>query len=161
MATKNITVTPIGHVRSLRKDITDDNWGGVISTIVIDSEVLPCEALLGLDQFSHIEVIFYFDRVPLQKIQYGTRRPRGRSDWPEVGILAQRGKGRPNLMGVSRCQLLSVEAFSLKVRGLDAIDGTPIIDIKPYMAEFGPIGTVIQPEWSHEVMKDYYLTIPE
>jgi tRNA (Thr-GGU) A37 N-methylase len=101
-------------------------------------------------------VVFHFHRVPDDEIQLGARHPRGRSDWPRVGIFAQRGKGWPNRLGVSRCKLLTVDGLRITVLGLDAIDGTPIIDIKPYMIEFGPRGDVTQPEWAVELMKDYY-----
>ncbi|MDQ1812153.1 TrmO family methyltransferase [Massilia sp. CCM 9210] len=99
---------------------------------------------------------YHLHRVPLEEIERGARHPRGRADWPNVGILAQRAKARPNLIGLARCQLLSVDGRTLRVRGLDAVDGSPVPDIKPYLAEFGPIGEVRQPVWSHEVMKDYY-----
>ncbi|MFD0476032.1 TrmO family methyltransferase [Nonomuraea thailandensis] len=80
----------------------------------------------------------------------------GNPDWPEVGIFAQRGKNRPNRLGVSRCRLLAVEGLDLRVRGLDAIDGTPVLDVKPYMAEFGPQGETVQPAWATELMRAYY-----
>jgi tRNA (Thr-GGU) A37 N-methylase len=84
------------------------------------------------------------------------RHPRGNKDWPEVGIFAQRAKDRPNRLGVTVCQVLSIEESTIRVSGLDAIDGTPVVDIKPWMAEFGPRGQVVQPEWSSELMKDYW-----
>ncbi|WP_232508601.1 SAM-dependent methyltransferase [Burkholderia thailandensis] len=160
MSASQITMVPIGKVASPRVELIDDHWGAIESTITIDSPALSDDALMGLDTFSHIEVIYHLNQVPSQEIERGARHPRGRADWPKVGILAQRSKGRPNLIGVSRCQLLSVEGRTLRVRGLDAIDGTPVLDIKPYLEEFGPIGRVSQPAWSHEVMKDYYILQP-
>ena len=77
-------------------------------------------------------------------------------NWPEVGIFAQRGKNRPNRIGVSRCRLLGVDGLDVRVAGLDAIAGTPVLDVKPYMAEFGPVGETAQPEWATELMRDYY-----
>ncbi len=67
-----------------------------------------------------------------------------------------RAKARPNRIGVSRCRLLGVDGLSLRVEGLDAIDGTPVLDVKPWVAEFGPRGEVRQPAWSSELMRDYY-----
>jgi tRNA-Thr(GGU) m(6)t(6)A37 methyltransferase TsaA len=151
-----IHIVPIGVVSSARTDLCDDHWGAVESTITIDSPELSDDALLELHTFSHIEVVYHLHRVPLQEIERGARHPRGRADWPNVGILAQRAKARPNLIGVSRCQLLSVDGRTLRVRGLDAVDGSPVLDIKPYLAQFGPIGEVRQPAWSHELMQDYY-----
>ncbi|MDT8997720.1 SAM-dependent methyltransferase [Paucibacter sp. APW11] len=149
-------MSPIGYVSSPRVDLTDDNWGSVEATITIDAPELSAESLKGLETFSHIEVIYHLHRVPPEEIERGARHPRGRSDWPLVGILAQRAKARPNLIGLTRCRVLQVEGRTLRVRGLDAINGTPVLDIKPYLAEFGPIGEVVQPAWSHEVMKDYF-----
>ncbi|HZQ41516.1 MAG TPA: SAM-dependent methyltransferase [Rhizomicrobium sp.] len=113
-------------------------------------------ALAGLSDFSHLEVIFHFDQVPENEINTGARHPRGRTDWPLVGIFAQRGRNRPNRIGVSTCRLLSVEGTRLKVSGLDAVDGTPVLDIKPVMTGFLPRGVVHEPEWVSEVMRDYW-----
>ena len=88
----------------------------------------------------------------------GARHPRGRDDWPLVGIFAQRGKRRPGRIGVSRCRLLEVEGTRLQVEGLDAVDGTPVLDVKPVMREFEPRGVVRQPDWVAELMADYYTT---
>ena len=156
MPNNKIIMVPIGVVSSSRVDLVDDHWGSVDSIITIDSPEFSDEALMGLNTFSHIEVVYHLHRVPTEEIERGARHPRGRTDWPKVGILAQRAKARPNLIGVSRCQLLSVDGRTLHVRGLDAVDATPVLDIKPYLAGFGPIGEVKQPPWSCEVMKDYY-----
>ena len=67
-----------------------------------------------------------------------SRRPRGNPEWPEVGIFAQRAKDRPNRLGLCTCELVAVDGASIVVRGLDAVDGTPVLDVKPYMLEFGP-----------------------
>jgi len=101
-------------------------------------------------------VVFVFDRVDPGKVHVGARHPRGNKDWPAVGILAQRGKARPNRIGVTVCELVSVDGLRLQVRGLDAIDGTPVLDVKPFMAEFGPRGDVRQPPWSSELMRGYW-----
>ena len=82
--------------------------------------------------------------------------PRSNPAWPEVGIFAQRAKNRPNRLGLSTCDLVAVEGSTIRVRGLDAIDGTPVLDIKPFMTEFGPRGSVRQPAWSRELMAEYY-----
>jgi tRNA-Thr(GGU) m(6)t(6)A37 methyltransferase TsaA len=148
-------VQPIGVVRSPRKDMSDDFWGKVDAEIVL-AEHLPDEAFAGLGDFSHVEVIFLMDRVDLAKVETGSRHPRERSDWPLVGIFAQRGKARPNRIGLTRGTIQKLEGRVLTVRGLDAIDGTPVLDIKPWMGEFGPIGATQQPEWATELMADYY-----
>ncbi|WP_127354551.1 SAM-dependent methyltransferase [Actinacidiphila soli] len=151
-----IRVLPVGHVVGGRVPVEDDDWGRVEAVIQLDSERFGPEALYGLDGFSHIEVVFHFDRVPAEKIETGARHPRGNTDWPLVGIFGQRGKNRPNLLGVSRCRLLKVDGLDIHVSGLDAVDGTPVLDIKPWMAEFGPLDEVTQPAWATELMRDYY-----
>ncbi|WP_239170733.1 SAM-dependent methyltransferase [Actinoplanes xinjiangensis] len=139
-----------------REEVVDDAWDAVTAVIRLDGTQFEPQALAGLDAFSHLEVVFHFDRVPLEKIETGARHPRGNTDWPLVGIFAQRGKNRPNRLGVSRCRLHRVDGLDLHVSGLDAVAGTPVLDIKPYMAEFGPRGDVHQPAWSTEIMRDYY-----
>jgi tRNA (Thr-GGU) A37 N-methylase len=103
-------------------------------------------------------VIYLFDRVEPGRIVRGARHPRNNPDWPEVGIFAQRGKNRPNRIGTTVCRLLRVEGTRLWVAELDAIDGTPVLDIKPVMREFLPRGELRQPGWSVELMRDYWRT---
>jgi tRNA (Thr-GGU) A37 N-methylase len=78
-----------------------------------------------------------------------------------VGIFAQRGKTRPNRIGSTICRIVGVEGRTLVVAELDAIHGTPVIDIKPVMQEFLPREPVRQPEWAHQLMKNYWLTRDE
>ena len=150
-----ILCKPVAIVVGGRKEILDDNWGNVTAIIRMDN-AFPPDALAGLDDFSHVEVVFRFDRVPEDKSEVVARHPRGREDWPLVGIFAQRGKNRPNRLGVSRAEVLRVEGRDLHVRGLDAIDGTPVLDVKPVMREFEARGAVRQPDWATELMRDYY-----
>jgi tRNA-Thr(GGU) m(6)t(6)A37 methyltransferase TsaA len=156
--TEKIIVVPIGHVRAPRVEAKDDYWGSVVSTIELDAAQFTEEALLGLAEFSHLEVLYQFHAVPLAKIETSARHPRNRADWPRVGIFAQRGKARPNRLGISRCNLLSIEGLTIRVQRLDAIDGTPVLDIKPYMSDFAPIGPVREPAWATELMREYYAT---
>ena len=148
------TVTPVGYVRGGRDAIEDDAWGDVTARIELDG--FGADAVLALDEFSHVEVLFLFDRVDPDAVCLGARHPRGREDWPQVGIFAQRAKDRPNRLGLCTCELVAVEGASMVVRGLDAIDGTPVLDVKPYMTEFAPRGSVRQPTWSHELMAGYW-----
>jgi tRNA-Thr(GGU) m(6)t(6)A37 methyltransferase TsaA len=151
-----ITMTPIGTVKSARAEAIDDDWDSVETTIELDRAQFTPDATASLGDFSHIEVVFHFDRVPDGEINSGARRPRGRADWPLAGIFAQRGKGRPNRIGVTVCRLLAVEGLTLKVRGLDAIDGTPVLDIKPVMHGFLPRGEIREPDWAKELMAGYW-----
>lgn len=144
-----------------RSEVVDDDWGRETAVIRLDREGFGPEALYGLADFSHVEVVYHFDRVPEGKIETGARHPRGNPDWPLVGIFAQRGKNRPNRLGLSRCRVVKVDALTadgpeVRVEGLDAVSGTPVLDLKPYMTEFGPRGEHHQPEWATELMRDYY-----
>ena len=151
-----IEVQAIGHVRGGRDAVEDDAWGGVVSRIELDTGVVEPSATLGLADFSHVEVVYVFDRVDPASVCTGARHPRGRQDWPEVGILAQRAKDRPNRIGVTVCQLRSAEGTAIEVAGLDAVDGTPVLDVKPYVTGFAPRGLVRQPAWAEELMSGYW-----
>ena len=150
-----IALEPIAYVRSPRTDLRDDDWGGVTARIELTDRLSP-DALAGLDEFSHAEVIFHFHRVPKSEVERGARHPRGNTAWPRVGIFAQRGKARPNRLGTTIVEIKAREGRVLTVGGLDAIDGTPVLDIKPLMAEFLPRAPVRQPPWSHDLMRDYW-----
>lgn len=150
-----VTLKPIALVKSPRLEIKDDNWGDVVSIIELDAS-MPEEALFEIESFSHAEIIYYFHLVPDSKIEYGSRHPRNNTDLPKVGILSQRGKNRPNRLGATIVRVLKREGNQLHVQGLDAIDGTPVLDIKPVMREFLPREEVHQPEWATELMKNYW-----
>ena len=151
-----LSVRAIGRVVGGRVEAVDDDWDAVASTIELDPAVLEPGATDGLADFSHLEVVFCFDRVDPDAVCRGSRHPRGRTDWPSVGILAQRAKDRPNRIGVTVCRLTGVGPYRIDVTGLDAVDGTPVLDVKPYLAEFGPRGEIRQPRWATELMADYW-----
>lgn len=149
------SVRPIGIVHATRLVAEDDDWGGTTAVIEL-AEWLPEAALAGLDAFSHAEVIFVFDQVDPAAVTTGVRHPRNNRAWPAVGIFAQRGKNRPNRLGLTTVRVLGVRGRELHVAELDAIDGTPVLDIKPVMAEFLPRTPVRQPDWSRELMRHYW-----
>ena len=151
----NIHLEAIGFVRSPRSAVVDDFWGNEESCITLTDAFTP-EALKGLSKFSHAEVIFFLSQVDSAKIIYGARHPRNNEIWPEVGVFAQRTKNRPNGIGITICRILRAEGKKLYVAELDAIDGTPVLDIKPVMAEFLPREEIRQPRWSHELMREYW-----
>lgn len=146
---------PVGRVRSPRSEPLYQDWGEVVSTIEIDDRFAR-DSLAGLTDFSHIEVIYVFDRIDENVFETAARHPRDDPRWPKVGIFAQRAKYRLNRIGLCCCEPLAVDGLELTVRGLDAIDGTPVLDLKPHMAELGPRGDVRQPRWSRELMRDYW-----
>lgn len=153
---KNITMQPIGLVRSTRNKIEDDNWDHETMSVELNAEEFSEEALMGLGDFSHVEIIFFMNQVSPDKIEKTARHPRNNLDWPKVGIFAQRGKNRPNQIGTTICKILKVDGRSLHVQGLDAVDGTPVLDIKPWVIEFAPRGPVFQPKWISELMLWYW-----
>jgi tRNA-Thr(GGU) m(6)t(6)A37 methyltransferase TsaA len=151
----DIRISPIAVVRNTRKTTEDDDWGGLVSEIILDSS-LPEESLDGLESFSHAEIIFQFHLVDEAEIVSGARYPRENPDWPKIGIFAQRARLRPNRLGLTVVYILRRAGRSLFVEGLDAVDGTPVLDIKPVMEEFLPRGPIRQPAWTHELLKDYW-----
>jgi tRNA (adenine37-N6)-methyltransferase len=151
--------SPIGYVEAIRPHAEDDFWGGEEACICLANGFTDA-ALLGLTEFSHVEVLYLFHLVEASKVVTGARHPRNNPLWPSVGIFAQRGKNRPNRIGSTICRVLRIEGTRLFVAELDAINGTPVLDIKPVMVEFLPRESVKQPDWSHELMRQYWLSKP-
>ena len=151
----DINLSSVGTVRSTRHVITDDFWDMEEVYLELTDEFSE-ESLYGLSDFSHLELIFFMDKVNPKNIVTDARHPRNRLDWPLVGIFSQRGKNRPNQLGLTVCKILEIEGKKIFVSGLDAVDGTPILDIKPYVKEFGPRGKIVQPEWMSQLMKEYW-----
>ncbi|GAB4051859.1 SAM-dependent methyltransferase [Catellatospora paridis] len=150
-----IDMTPVGIVHNGRLDPQNsDHWGGEESTIVVDVRFGDA-GLTGLADFSHVEVLFFFDRLA-ERDDYGKPlHPRGRTDLPAVGVFSERGPRRPNRIGTTIAEIISVNGRELRVRGLDAIDGTPVLDIKPVMRQFVP-SDVRQPAWVDQMMSEYF-----
>lgn len=151
-----IQLEPIGYVRGGRAEVADDNWGGIKATIELNAARFGAGSLAGLESFSHLVVVYHFHRADPQKIELSARHPRNNPAWPKTGIFAQRGKNRPNLLGVSTCRLLGVEGTRVLVQGLDAVDGTPVLDLKPFMKGFEPRDEVHEPAWAAEIMSRYW-----
>ena len=148
-------MSAIGYVRGGRADVRDDFWGASEARIELAPGV-PEESLLGLDAFSHVEVLFVFDRDPADHPIEWTRHPRGDRRWPSIGIFAQRARRRPNRLGATVVRLVACEPRAIRVMGLDAADGTPVVDIKPVFSEFLPREPVRQPPWVAGLMADYW-----
>lgn len=151
-------VEPIAHVVGGRIEPADDYWGGARAIIRIDEKRFTSDSAKGLDAFSHLEVVFRFHLTDPTDLNLGARRPRDNPDWPEVGIFGHRNMRRINWLGVSRCRLLEVDGLDLHVEGLDAVDGTPVLDIKPWFVEFGPRGEVHQAHWTTAMLRHYFAT---
>ena len=146
-------IKPIGFVRNNRTEAIDDGWASVDSVIELADD-LPDECLDGIEQFSHLEIIFYFDRSI--KTLIGSEHPRENKEYPKAGIFAQRKKDRPNHIGTTMVRMIKRDGRRLYVKDLDAINGTPVIDIKPVYKEYLPKGRVLQPAWTKDLMKNYW-----
>jgi len=147
-------LNPIGVVKSPVAQETDEDWGNVISEIHLEDNF--SSGLEGIEAFSHILVIFYMHKSTFDPQVHLLRRPQGRDDMPMIGIFAQRAKHRPNPIGLTAVQLVARDKNILAVKGLDAIDGTPILDIKPYFPNFDRIDQPEAPEWVERLMRGYF-----
>ena len=153
-----ITVYPIGVVSGGGGQIFGDHRGTVVSRLVPGPAGVDPDAALGLGGFSRIEVVFHFRKRA--RARRGAARPRGNPAWPRAGVLAGHSPVRPSHLGVSRCARLDVTGLELAVRGLDAVDGAPILGIRPCTAGFRPHGPIREPAWMRELMADYYWRRP-
>lgn len=150
-----ITLNPIAYVKNDRKEAIDDNWSTVHSEIVLIDEIME-EALIGIEAFSHLEIIFYMDQVKDEKAIPQFRHPRNNTALPKLGTYAQRNKSRPNKLGLTTVEFVEKNGKSIKVKNLDAIDGTPVLDIKPVMKSFQPKGNISEPDWVQKIMSNYW-----
>lgn len=150
-----IKLTPIAYVSNSRKEVTDDFWGGIVSEIKLTDD-FTADALEGLGDYSHAEIIFHFNKADKNESVTGKSHPRGNTAWPETGIFAMRKKDRPNHLGLTIVKIEKVEEKSLFVTGFDAIDGTPVLDIKPVLKDFLPNEEIKEPGWVSELMQDYW-----
>ena len=148
-----LTMTPIGTVRNEVKTPILNGWGKVVSDLVLEERY--AEALDGLEDFSHVLVIFWLNQAGAPKSLKG--HVQGREELPIADLFARRGPSRPNPIGVSAVPLLSREKNILRVQALDAIDGTPLIDIKPDTPAFDRVENARIPEWCKRVyeIEDY------
>lgn len=148
-----IEIEPIGYVRNEVNERKDVAWGEDTSSIVLESEYIS--GLKGLEDFSHVIIIYHLDKAQYDKTKHLQRRPQNREDMPLVGIFSQRGKDRPNRIGMTSVEVVSVTEDTLVVRGLDAIDGTPVLDIKPYYPVYDRKDASV-PEWVDRLMEHYF-----
>ncbi len=149
-----MNIEPIGVVRSPVSEPVDENWGGVVSEIHL-REALAA-GLQGIDAFSHAIVVFYMHQAAFDPHTDLLRRPRGRADMPLIGIFAQRARHRPNPIGNTAVEIVALRGNVLAVKGLDAIDGTPVLDLKPYAPVFDHVPDPAVPDWFDRLMQDYF-----
>ena len=149
-----ITLQPIGVVRSPVTEGRDDGWGEVVAELRLNPAL--ARGLDGITAFSHVVVIYWMHQASFDAARDLVRRPRGRDDMPELGIFAQRAKHRPNPIGITAVRLVGRDGAVLQVQGLDAIDGTPILDIKPYAGAFDRVTGAVEPDWLARLMQGYF-----
>lgn len=149
-----ITLEVIGHVASQVQQQTDEGWGHVESRVVLRPEYR--DGLRGLEAFSHVLVVTYLHQAKFVPSRDLVRRPRGLESMPEVGIFAQRAKDRPNPLGITAVPIVRVEPGALVVRGLDAINGTPVVDLKPYYPAYDRVNDAAVPEWVERLLERYF-----
>jgi tRNA (Thr-GGU) A37 N-methylase len=149
------TVRPIAYIRNDRGEALDDNWDEIVSTVELAQDV-PSDALRGLEEFSHVEIVFFADWAEDVPPGPWHRRPRGNAQWPDVGVFAQRNKDRPNRLLLSTVQIDVLSERSFTTRGLDGIDGTPVLDIKPVFRWSVPKGELRVAPWSEELGENYF-----
>ncbi|MFC1898942.1 tRNA (N6-threonylcarbamoyladenosine(37)-N6)-methyltransferase TrmO [Chloroflexota bacterium] len=147
-----IHVEPIGYVENSINTPIDSGWAKVESSIVLQEDLKP--TLSGLNEFSHVVVVFWMHQAKPPSVL--VRKPQNRNDMPEIGILSQRSKHRPNPIGVTAVQLVRINGCCIVVHGLDAINGTPVLDIKPYYPEYDGRPEAIVPEWVNRLMSNYF-----
>jgi tRNA-Thr(GGU) m(6)t(6)A37 methyltransferase TsaA len=144
----------IGVVYNEVKEPTDQGWGKVVSEVVLDESMT--DGLDGIEEFSHLLILFWMHRAAEAEPVRMRRRPQGREDMPEMGIFAQRARHRPNPIGITTVKLLRRERNRLYVQGLDAINGTPILDVKPYVPAYDAAESPRVPEWVDRLMTTYF-----
>ena len=140
----SIHVEPIGVLRTGCEEQIPDGWENALATIEVKEAWLP--ALEGIEEFSHLIVLFWLHLIPREGIELKTH-PQGRQDLPLVGILATRTPYRPNPIGLQMVELVSRQGSLLTIRGIDAYDGSPVLDIKPYLSRGDSLGKTRIPDW--------------
>jgi tRNA (adenine37-N6)-methyltransferase len=151
---EKIELKPIGQVSSPVNEKVDENWGGVISRVLLLPEYAG--GLRGLRDFSHALIVTYLHQARYEKDKHLQRRPRGLKSIPQVGIFSQRAKDRPNTIGVTAVKIIALGDDYLEIQGLDAINGTPVLDIKPYFPQYDKIDDSTVPEWVNRLMENYF-----
>lgn len=149
-----IVMNSIGIIKNEVTEPVDAEWGKIVSELHLADEYVP--GLQGLMDWSHVVVIYSMHATQFDPTKHLLRRPRDRDDMPELGIFAQRARHRPNLIGITAVKLVSVENHIVRVRGLDAIDGTPILDIKPYAPVYDGVNEPLVPGWFIRLMQGYF-----
>ncbi|MEU5900290.1 TrmO family methyltransferase domain-containing protein [Streptomyces venezuelae] len=160
MSTEHIELPVIARVVGGHTGRRDDFKGGVTSIIRLVPSI-PSNALQGIEEFSHLEVIWHFSLGSDQDIELEPRSPRDNPSWPATGGLAHRNHRRPARIATSYPRILTVKGRDIYVEDLDADAGTPVIDLAPVFEEMLPRGPVTQPPWPTEMLQNYWANADE
>ena len=150
-----LDISVIGYVENNVDKQSDENWGSIRSRIRLNNDYI--DGLSGLADFSHAIILTYFLHEALfERDKHLQRHPRNLKEMPLVGIFSQRAKDRPNPIGLTAVKIIDVLKDSLLVEGLDAINGTPVLDIKPYYPQYDKVDDAIVPDWVNLLMENYF-----
>lgn len=146
----SVIIRPIGFVRNeMKDDVPRGVYKEVVSEIVVNKDLQ--EGLDDIEEHSHAVIVFWLDRIPEEERNILKVRPMGNPSLPVVGVFATRSPVRPNPIGIETVEILEREGNILKVKGLDALDGSPVLDIKPYMGRHDVAEQVREPKWMERV----------
>ena len=140
-----INLTPIGIVRNNITEPKRENWETVVSEITIDDDLK--EALSRIAEFSHIIIIYWMHKLSPSQRSVIKVHPKGNQNLPLVGVFATHSPARPNPIGITTVKVLELKDNVLNVTGLDAMDGTPVLDIKPYIPDHYSASEIKTPNW--------------
>jgi len=143
---REIDINPIGFVKNNEKEPRFGSFSNVITEIEVDEKFT--DALNGIDDYSHVIIVFWMDKVKESVI---THRPQGNPEVPVIGIFACRCPQRPNPIAITTVKLIERNGNKIKVNGLDILDGTPVIDIKPYWPIYDKVHEGIIPDWVNKL----------
>ena len=150
---QEIVMHPIGFIRNQVTTKKDQFWGEDISVIELKDEFRG--GLTGLQEFSHAIILCHLNKAAYIPEKHLIRRPRNRMDMPMLGIFSQRTKDHPNQIGITAVEVLEVSETTVTVKGLDALDGSPVLDIKPYFPVFDR-REARTPQWVDILMENYF-----
>ncbi|MFD9715868.1 SAM-dependent methyltransferase [Streptomyces sp. NPDC059076] len=150
-------ITPVATVIGGHTEVVDDYQGGTEAVIRLDPKY-PAETLQGLAEFSHLIITWHFHRGTPDDVALHVRSPRGNPAWPATGTFVHRNHRRPNRLATSFPRILGVDGHDIRVTDLDAVNGTPILDLAPYFPAMGPRGPVHVPAWVDEMLPNYWNT---
>lgn len=149
---ETITLKPVGVVKSPFSEIGDRDWRRVVAEIHIDPALTP--GLTGIEEYSHLVIIYYLHKSKFDPAVDMIRHPMDRADLPARGVFALRTNYRPAPLALTTVELLQVAGNVLTVRGLDALDGSPVLDVKPFLPDRDLAENATLPAWMERALRE-------